>query len=135
MGALGSVIDQQKDVSLYIRRDESHCCVAGSQVLSINKDTSFCWSTNVPLSRDERNPLWGQGTQFIKEPNFIEVGQPFREKIVHRDQRLLFIFSKKLKNYTSITILFYKTSMLFVISWADTVNQAQTFLGTLPILF
>ena len=34
----GSVVDQQKDVSLFFRRDESRCCVTGSPVSSKNKD-------------------------------------------------------------------------------------------------
>ena len=38
---IGSVFDHEKDVSLFFRRDESHCCVAGSPALSKNKDTFF----------------------------------------------------------------------------------------------
>ena len=39
---IGSVVDQQKDVSLFLRRDESrYCAEGGSHVWSKNKDTSF----------------------------------------------------------------------------------------------
>ena len=40
-GRAGSVVDQEKNVSLYFRRDESRCCAAGSPASSKNKDTSF----------------------------------------------------------------------------------------------
>ena len=40
----GSVLDQQKDVSLLFRRDVSRCYAAGLPVSSKNKDMSFCWS-------------------------------------------------------------------------------------------
>ena len=49
----GPILDQQKDVYLFFRRDESRCCAAGKPVSSKNKDTSFYWSRAPPIYENE----------------------------------------------------------------------------------
>ena len=44
----GAELDQQKDVSLFSRQDESPCCEAGKPVSPNNKDASF-FDQGLPL--------------------------------------------------------------------------------------
>ena len=60
----GPVLDQQKDVSLSFRRDESRCCAGGKTVSSKNKDTSFCWSRTEPMYRTTSS-VCGQSVTLI----------------------------------------------------------------------
>ena len=52
-----SVVDGEKDVSLFFRRDESRCCASDSPVSSKNKDTPFSPSTTNPHAIGIRNKL------------------------------------------------------------------------------